>query len=112
MPTTTESFRPRSIVEKRFDAIARGCLLLSVVATMGGMFGFLLVWGGMVAPGWVVSAIFLSAALVIAVIRASVRRRLVGRGGEPAPEAFGLVGRACRGDCCLYGFSWIGRYSL
>ena len=82
MPTTPDLSKPRSIVEKRLDVAARVCLLLSGVAAAGGMFGYFLVWGPMVAPGWVVSTAFLFASLVIAVIRASTRRRLGRASGE------------------------------
>lgn len=82
MPTTPELSKPRSIVEKRLDAAARVCLLLSGVAAAGGMFGYLLVWGQMVMPGWVVSTVFLFAALVIAVSRAGTRRRLDQTSGD------------------------------
>lgn len=119
MPSTTESFRLPSIVEKRFDATARGCLLLSGVAAVGGMFGFLVVWGGMVAPGWVVSAIFLSGALVIAVIRASVRRRLDRAAGESPLRkrsgwwaALAVVTVVCTGFLGLGDIAFEARYTV
>lgn len=82
MPTTPELSKLRPIVETRLDVAARVCLLLAGAAAAGGIFGYLLVWGRMAMPGWVVSTVFLFAALAIAVSRASTRRRLDQASGE------------------------------
>ena len=57
------------------------------VAAVGGAFGLLLVWGGLVVPGWAISAGLLLMAAGLALVRALLvhrARRDPGRSGRPA----------------------------
>lgn len=119
MTSTTELFRPRSTVERRLDANVRWCLLLSGVAAAGGMFGLLLVWGGMVAPGWAVSVVFLAAALIISVLRTFVRRKLDRFSGDALRRrrsgwwaAFAVVAVTCTGLLALGDIAFEATYKM
>jgi hypothetical protein len=90
----------------RLDAAVRLCLLLAAVATVGGMFGFLLVWGQLVIPGWALSASLLVLSLVLAIARALLRRRNAAPGEERSarrrsPQWVGIALMA--GVCSVIG---------
>lgn len=66
----------------RLDQAASLCLLLAALAVVGGMFGFLLVWGEVVIPGWALGASLLVTSLVLAIVRAFVRHSRSAAPGE------------------------------
>ncbi|MFJ6314285.1 hypothetical protein [Pseudarthrobacter oxydans] len=66
----------------RLGAAVRLCLLLAAAAIVGGMFGFLLVWGPLVVPGWALGASLLVLSLALAVVRAFLLRRNAASGEQ------------------------------
>ncbi|KNH16272.1 hypothetical protein ACU18_14025 [Arthrobacter sp. ZBG10] len=75
----------------RVGQAASLCVVLAVVAMVGGMLGVVLVWGDLVVPGWVLSASLLVLSLVLAVVGIGARHRR-----KASPDAQGSTRRGSR----------------
>lgn len=94
----------------RLDQAVSLFLLLAAVAIVGGMFGFLLVWGELVIPGWALSSSLLVLSLVLAIVRAFVRDYRNAASGEQRSTRRSSrlwVGLAVLVGVCS-AISWVG----
>ena len=75
MSSTTPVLEEQSPLERRLGHAVRACLVGAGVAAVGGGFGLLLLWGGVVMPGWAISASLLLVTAGLALVRALLGHR-------------------------------------